>query len=111
SGDKINVELADGRVEEVLPFTWELFHFSFDEKNNSLTSETIGTFTQYPMRLAWAVTIHKSQGKTFDNIIIDIGKGTFVHGQLYVALSRCTSLSGIVLKQLVQKKHIFMDWR
>lgn len=109
--DRIIVDLADGNIEEVTPFTWELFHFAFDQKANSLTSETVGTFTQYPMRLAWAVTIHKSQGKTFEKVIIDIGRGTFVHGQLYVALSRCTTLTGIVLKQPVQKKHIFMDWR
>ena len=109
--DKVVVQLSNGKIEEVTPFTWELFHFSFDQKSNSLTSETVGTFTQYPMRLAWAVTIHKSQGKTFDNIIVDIGKGTFVHGQLYVALSRCTHLGGIILKQKIQKKHIFMDWR
>lgn len=111
SEDILLVQMNDGQVREVAPFTWELFHFSFDEKKNSLISETVGTFTQYPLRLAWAVTIHKSQGKTFDNVIIDIGRGTFVHGQLYVALSRCTSFEGIVLKQPVAKKHIFMDWR
>lgn len=109
--DRIMVELADGQIEEVLPYTWELFHFSFDQNTNSLTSKTVGTFTQYPMRLAWAVTIHKSQGKTFDKVILDIGRGTFVHGQLYVALSRCTTLEGITLKQPIEKKHIFMDWR
>lgn len=109
--DRIVVQFRDGKVQKVTPFTWELFRFSFDQKKNSLVSETVGTFTQYPMRLAWAVTIHKSQGKTFDKIVVDIGKGTFVHGQLYVALSRCTSLEGIVLKQPVAKKHIFMDWQ
>lgn len=109
--DIILVQMNDGLVREVTPFTWELFHFSFDQNKNSLVSETVGTFTQYPLRLAWAVTIHKSQGKTFDNVIIDIGRGTFVHGQLYVALSRCTSFEGIVLKQLIAKKHIFIDWR
>lgn len=110
-GDTIVVLFHNGKTHAVTPFTWELFHFSFDQKANSLVSETVGTFTQYPMRLAWAVTIHKSQGKTFDNVVIDIGRGTFVHGQLYVALSRCTSFEGIVLKQEVAKKHIFMDWR
>lgn len=109
--DIILVQMSDGQIREVTLFTWELFRFSFDQNKNSLVSETVGTFIQYPMRLAWAVTIHKSQGKTFDNIIIDIGRGTFVHGQLYVALSRCTSLEGITLKQPVAKKHIFMDWR
>lgn len=109
--DSLLVEMSNGQREEVVPFTWELFHFSFDQNKNSLVSETVGTFTQYPLRLAWAVTIHKSQGKTFDNVVIDLGRGTFVHGQLYVALSRCTSFEGIVLKQPIAKKHIFMDWR
>lgn len=109
--DIILVQFSDGKTREVTPHTWELFHFFFDQNKNNLASQTVGTFTQYPMRLAWAVTIHKSQGKTFDNVIIDIGRGTFVHGQLYVALSRCTSFEGIVLKQPVAKKHIFMDWR
>ena len=105
------VELSDGEIVEVTPYTWELFEFAYDSDKKRLLSETVGTFTQYPLRLAWAVTIHKSQGKTFDNLIIDLGRGTFVHGQLYVALSRCTSLEGIVLKQQIAKKHIFMDWR
>ena len=109
--DFLIVELSDGEVVEVTRFTWELFEFKFDSEKKQLDSQTVGTFTQYPLRLAWAVTIHKSQGKTFDHIIIDLGRGTFVHGQLYVALSRCTSLSGIVLKQPVLKRHIMMDWR
>lgn len=109
--DTVIVELADGQVIEVTPYTWELFRFSYDEKFGRIMSKTVGSFTQYPFMLAWAVTIHKSQGKTFDNVIIDIGRGTFAHGQMYVALSRCTTLSGIVLKKPIQKKHIFMDWK
>jgi ATP-dependent DNA helicase PIF1 len=105
------VELSDGEVVEVTKFTWELFEFAYDAENKKMHSETVGTFMQYPLRLAWAVTIHKSQGKTFDQIIIDLGRGTFAHGQLYVALSRCTTLSGIVLRQPVLKRHIMMDWR
>jgi len=61
--------------------------------------------------LAWAVTIHKSQGKTFNRVIIDIGRGTFTPGQTYVALSRCTTLDGIVLKKPIQKKHIWTDFK
>lgn len=70
-----------------------------------------GTFTQYPLMLAWAVTIHKGQGKTFDRVIIDIGRGIFAHGQMYVALRRCTTLGGIVLKKPALKKHIWTNYQ
>jgi len=109
--DAIEVELQDGAREIVDPFTWEIFHFNYDAKKHQLESEVVAAFTQFPLKLAWAITIHKSQGKTFDRVIIDIGKGTFAHGQMYVALSRCRSLDGIVLKKLLKKSHIFMDWR
>lgn len=109
--DVIVVELVTGEVVDVLPFRWELFNYYFDKGKNSIESEIVGSFTQYPLKLAWAVTIHKSQGKTFDRVVIDIGRGTFASGQVYVALSRCTRLDGIVLKKPLEKKHIFMDWR
>lgn len=111
SADSIRVELADGGIVEVTPFTWEMFRFFYNEEADMLDSETVGSFTQYPLRLAWAVTIHKSQGKTFSKIIIDIGRGAFSHGQVYVALSRCTALEGLVLKKPILKQHILMDWR
>ena len=105
-GDRIIVaELADGEEVEITPFTWEIFRFYAE--GGGLQSETIGKFTQYPLMLAWAVTIHKGQGKTFDKVVIDIGSGTFAHGQMYVALSRCTTLEGIVLKRPALKKHIW----
>lgn len=109
--DIILVAFAAGRIVEVIPYTWELFRFVYDEKTHRIISETIGSFTQYPFMLAWAVTIHKAQGKTFDKVVIDIDKGTFTHGQIYVALSRCTSFEGLVIKKPILKKHIFMDWR
>ena len=99
----------DGRSVIVYPFTWEVFQFKLAE--GMIISEPAGTFTQFPFRLAWAVTIHKSQGKTFDRVIIDIDKGTFAAGQMYVALSRCTSFEGIVLKTRIEKKHIRTDFR
>lgn len=111
STDIIVVELTGGRRVKVTPFTWEMFRFSYDEDTKTIESETIGSFTQYPIRLAWAVTIHKSQGKTFSKVIVDIGQGTFSHGQIYVALSRCTNFEGLILKKPILKKHIFMDWR
>lgn len=109
--DLILVELADGSIVEVAPFTWELFKFSYDPTRRKLEPKIAGKFVQYPMMLAWAITIHKSQGKTFDHVIIDIGYGTFAYGQLYVALSRCTSLEGIVLRRKIERKHILMDPR
>lgn len=109
--DRVIVELADGQEVEVLPYTWEIFDTTFNAYQGSLETQVVGSFTQYPLKLAWAVTIHKSQGKTFDQVIIDIGYGTFAHGQLYVALSRATSLEGIVLKRPLEKRHIIMDPR
>jgi len=105
----IKVKLSGGETVEVLPHTWELFKMRVG--NGGLISDVVGTFNQYPIKLAWAVTIHKSQGKTFDRVIIDVGRGTFAHGQLYVALSRCRSLEGITLRQPLQPRHILLDPR
>ncbi len=107
----ITVRLIDGFDVKVEPHTWDLFRFSYDIPSRKLVSNNVGSFSQYPMMLAWAVTIHKSQGKTFDRVVIDLGSGTFAHGQLYVALSRCTTMSGVVLKRPVQREHIMMDGR
>ena len=96
-------------VVEVAPFTWEIFRFFFNEDTESLETESIGSFTQYPLRLAWAVTIHKAQGKTFTKVIVDLGSGAFAHGQTYVALSRCTHLEGLILKKPILKRHILLD--
>lgn len=109
--DAIFVELQNGEIVDVRPYTWGMYEFHYNKKTKTIVSDTVGTFTQYPIKLAWAITIHKSQGLTFDKVILDIGRGTFSHGQLYVALSRCTTLEGIVLKKPVSKRHIFMDWR
>ena len=80
-------------------------------KPDRIYAEPTGSFTQYPLKLAWAVTIHKSQGKTFDRVVVDIGRGTFAHGQLYVALSRCTNFPGLVLRTRVGRQHIRLDYR
>lgn len=109
--DIVWVELSGGEVVDVTPYTWEMYEFSYDKTKGKIFSEVVGMFTQYPLKLAWAVTIHKSQGMTFDKAVIDIGRGTFSHGQLYVALSRCTTLQGMELKKPISKKHILMDRR
>ena len=109
STEVIEVELEKGATVEVTPFRWEMYRFFFNEGTRVIESESAGAFTQYPLRLAWAVTIHKSQGKTFTNVIIDVGSGTFAHGQIYVALSRCTTFEGIVLKRPILLRHILLD--
>lgn len=105
------VTLQDGTRVEVLPHTWELYEYEYDRSTKKIFTRKTGAFTQYPIRLAWAVTIHKSQGKTFDRVVIDIGRGAFAHGQVYVALSRCTNFAGITLTKPIKKGHIRMDWR
>lgn len=88
-------------------FTWEMHQFRLVK--GAVVSELIGTFNQYPFRLAWAMTIHKSQGKTFERVLINLRGGTFAAGQLYVALSRCRSLEGIVLQQPLHQADVMTD--
>jgi energy-coupling factor transporter ATP-binding protein EcfA2 len=109
--DIILVELETGETVEVEPYTWEMFQFTLNKYTQSVDSKTVGTYTQYPFKLAWAVTIHKAQGKTFDKVYIDLSTGTFAHGQLYVALSRCRTLGGLTLKRPIQPQDIILDQR
>jgi ATP-dependent exoDNAse (exonuclease V) alpha subunit len=109
--EAIVLELPDKETHEVLPYTWNMNRTFYNPESKKIESEPVGSFIQYPLRLAWAVTIHKSQGKTFKNVIIDIGSGAFSHGQVYVALSRCTRLEGIVLRRPIKRGHIFTDWK
>ncbi|EKD94530.1 MAG: hypothetical protein ACD_26C00034G0065 [uncultured bacterium] len=110
-GNYIFVKLENGETFLVEPNKWEMYKFSFDRLSQKITSEIAGSFTQYPLMLSWAVTIHKSQGKTFNKVIVDMGSGAFAHGQTYVALSRCTTLSGLVLRVPIEKRHILLDYR
>ena len=106
---KIYVKMQNGKTEIVEQHKWELFKYKWNKDLNIIETEPAGSFSQYPMKLAWAITIHKSQGKTFDSILIDLGYGAFAPGQLYVALSRCKDLEGISLTKPIKKTDILID--
>jgi len=110
-GDEILVETPDNQIHRVKQVKWEILGYQFDDKMQRVTTDVIGSFTQYPLRLAWAITIHKSQGKQFDKVMIDLGRGTFAHGQLYVALSRCKTMDGLILKTKIRPKDVIVDER
>lgn len=107
--DIIEVLLDSGEVVEVNSHTWDIYRYEYDKDSKKLIANVVGSYTQYPMKLAWAVTIHKSQGKTFDRVVIDTDRGIFAHGQLYVALSRCKTLDGIILRKPITRRDLILD--
>ena len=106
--DKVWVEV-DGEEHEVERVSWENRRYAFDNAAETIVETVAGTFKQFPLRLAWALTIHKSQGLTLDKVYIDLGRGTFAHGQAYVALSRCRTLEGLALARALRPSDILFD--
>ncbi len=109
-GQTVRVEI-DGEDHELEPVTWENIGYEYNAEDDKMEEKVVGTFRQLPVRLAWALTIHKSQGMTLEKVYIDFGRGTFAHGQAYVALSRARSLDGLAMARNIRQSDIIFDER
>jgi hypothetical protein len=106
--DTIRVKI-NGVVHSVSKETWDSVKYYYNSEERKLDKETVSSFTQFPVRLAWAITIHKSQGQTYQSVAIDLSDGAFAHGQTYVALSRCQTLQGLYLNSPINSEDIIVD--
>lgn len=109
TNDRVLVALENGEEMEVLPEIWENMQYTYNEKEKKVEEKVLGTFTQIPLKPAWALTVHKSQGLTFNHVVLDFAGGAFTGGQTYVALSRCTSLEGITLLKPLSDRDIIVN--
>lgn len=106
----LKIKLDNGNEVEIGKHIFENVEFEYNKEADKILHKVTGEFMQYPVRLAYAITVHKSQGKTFDKVIIDMGEsGAFAHGQVYVALSRCRSLEGIIIRRPIQNKELIYN--
>lgn len=109
----VNVKIDDRYGERTIRAereTWKNLKYEYNADENAVTAVEVGSYKQIPLALAWAVTIHKSQGKSFDKVHIDLGGGAFAEGQVYVALSRCRTLEGLTLERPIRKQDIHLSW-
>ncbi|MGB4762013.1 MAG: PIF1 family ATP-dependent DNA helicase [Candidatus Saccharimonas sp.] len=103
---RVNIDGVEHTVNQA---TWKKYRYDYDHEERKLTKQVVSEFTQLPMRLAWAITIHKSQGQTYESVAVDMSAGAFAHGQTYVALSRCKSMEGLYLTTAIRREDVIVD--